>query len=205
MIEPGQVQPATSAAARPGKPEHRPELPPQEEIFRTYAPRVYSLARRMLGNDADAEDVTQDVFVQVLRHLPTFRGEAAFPTWLFRVAVNAALAYRRKRAIRKAQPLAEPFEDLAENGEHRGPVRRWASGPEQLALDREAQQRIDNAIGQLPETYRDVFVLADVEGLGNPAIADLLQLSVAAVKSRLHRARLLMRNLLTPYFEERVA
>lgn len=132
MIEPGRVLPATSAVAPPGEPERRPELPTQEEIFRTYAPRVYSRVRRMLGNEADAEDVTQDIFVQVLRYLPIFRGEAAFPTWLFRIAVNAPLAYRRKRALRKAQPLAEPFEDFAENGEHRGFVRRWAAGPEQL-------------------------------------------------------------------------
>ena len=72
-----------------------------ERVFRDYAPRVYNLARRMLGNDADAEDVTQDVLLQVVRKLDTFRGEAAFPTWLHRVTVNAALANRRKRARRK--------------------------------------------------------------------------------------------------------
>lgn len=176
-----------------------------EQVLRDYGPRVYSLARRMLGNDADAEDVTQDVFVQVLRNLPTFRGESAFSTWLYRIAVNTALSYRRKRAVRKAHSLAEPFQEFADNGEHLRPVRRWAPGPEQLALDREAHELIERAIGRLPETYRDVLVLADVEGLSNADIAEMLGLSVAAVKSRLHRARLLMRNLLAPYFEEKPA
>jgi RNA polymerase sigma-70 factor (ECF subfamily) len=184
--------------------EHAPALL-TEKIVRKYAPRVYNLARRMLGNDEDAEDVTQDVFVQVLRHLPTFRGEAAFNTWLYRIAVNSTLTYRRKRALRKTYTLEEPFQEFADNGEHRGRVQRWAPGPEQLALDREVHQLIEKAMDQLPEAYRDVYVLADIEELPNPHIAEMLGLSLAAVKSRLHRARLLMRSLLAPYFEEKSA
>jgi RNA polymerase sigma-70 factor (ECF subfamily) len=182
-----------------------PGMMTEEEIFCKYAPRVYNLARRMLGNDADAKDVTQDVFVKVLRKLSTFRGESAFGAWLYRVAVNTALNYRRKRAKRKTYSLTEPFQEFAENGDHRNPVRRWAPNPEQLALDREAHQMIEKAIGQLPEIYRDPYLLADVEGLSNADIAEVLDLSMAAVKSRLHRARLLMRNLLAPYFEEKPA
>src|SRR5438132_11956381 len=79
-----------------------------EQVFRDHAPRVYNLARRMLGNDADAEDVTQDVLLQVVRKLDTFRGESAFPTWLHRVTVNAALAHRRKRASREQHQSKEP-------------------------------------------------------------------------------------------------
>src|SRR5438093_8720966 len=81
-----------------------------ERVFRDYAPRVYNLARRMLGNDADAEDVTQDVLLQVVRKLDTFRGESAFPTWLHRVTVNAALAYRRKAASRPEITAADPLD-----------------------------------------------------------------------------------------------
>src|ERR1700752_2793049 len=84
-------------------------------VFRDYAPRIYSLARRMLGNDADAEDVTQDVLVQVVRKLDTFRGESAFPTWLHRVTVNAALAHRRKRAAREEHRVYDPFERFLED------------------------------------------------------------------------------------------
>jgi RNA polymerase sigma-70 factor (ECF subfamily) len=197
------VPAANSYEAQSLPEEDPPEPTTEEEIFRKYAPRIYNLARRMSGNDAEAEDVTQDVFVQVLRHLSTFRGESALSTWLNRIAVNTALASRRKRIARRAYTLAEPIEEFADNDEHRRPVRRSAKGPEQLALDSEAQQMIENAIGQLTETYRDVYVLADVEAQSNADIAELLGLSVPAVKSRLHRARLLMRNLLAPYFEEK--
>jgi RNA polymerase sigma-70 factor (ECF subfamily) len=179
--------------------------PTPEEIVQEYAPRVYGLARRLLGNAADAEDVTQDVFLQVVRKLPTFRGDAAFSTWLYRVTVNAALAYRRKRALREAAPLPEPLGDFGADGNHRAPVRRWMSRPNHQALDREAHQVIEEAIAGLPESYRDVYVLADVEELPNDEIAEMLGLSVAAVKSRLHRARLLMRKVLAPYFEEQAA
>jgi RNA polymerase sigma-70 factor (ECF subfamily) len=177
------------------------ELTP-ERVFRDFAPRVYHLARRMLGNDADAEDVTQDVLLQVVRKLSTFRGESAFPTWLHRVTVNAALAHRRKRANREEKLLADPLERFDSDGLHRGPVKRWSVKPEQVLLDRERKGIIEKAISELPEIYRDVYVLADVESLPNAEIAEMLDLQVPAVKSRLHRARLLMRDLLAPHFEE---
>src|SRR5437867_6522529 len=108
-----------------------------DQVFRDYAPRVYNLARRMLGNDADAEDVTQDVLLQVVRKLDTFRGESAFPTWLHRVTVNAALALRAKRARREQHQIKENLEDFLQNDYHPGPVRRWGEGPLEQALDQE--------------------------------------------------------------------
>jgi RNA polymerase sigma-70 factor (ECF subfamily) len=187
--------------------EHDPDgrPPTAEKVFEEYAPRVYSLARRMLGNAADAEDVTQDVFLNVVRSLPSFRGEAAFSTWLYRIAVNAALAYRRKQAVREEHLAREPLEDFDEDGNHRAPVRPWITDPAKLAIDHEVQRLIEGAIAGLPENYRHVYVLADVEELPNAEIAEMLGLSVAAVKSRLHRARLLMRRALAPYFEEQAA
>jgi RNA polymerase sigma-70 factor (ECF subfamily) len=176
-----------------------------DRVFRDYAPRVYNLARRMLGNDADAEDVTQDVLLQVVRKLDTFRGEAAFPTWLHRVTVNAALAHRRKRAARQAHQSGEPLDAVLEDGAghpHPRSMRPWSVSPDQPVLDAEAHEVIERAVAGLPEVYRDVYVLADVEGLPNAEIADLLRLSVPAVKSRLHRARLMMRDALAPHFEE---
>src|SRR5438874_10825662 len=89
-----------------------------DQVFRDYAPRVFGLARRMLGNDADAEDVTQDVLLQVVRKLDTFRGEADITTWLHRVTVNAALAHRAKRARREERELHDPLELFSENGYH---------------------------------------------------------------------------------------
>src|SRR5262249_42000013 len=122
-------------AAAPGQPP-RPPLTP-EQVFRDYAPRVYNLARRMLGNDADAEDVTQDVLLQVVRKLDTFRGESEFPTWLHRVTVNAALAHRRKRSNRQEHETHDPFEHFQEDGFHRAQVRPWEVGPETQALTKE--------------------------------------------------------------------
>jgi RNA polymerase sigma-70 factor (ECF subfamily) len=179
-----------------------PPAPTPELVFREYAPRIYNLARRMLGSDSDAEDVTQDVLVQVIRNLGSFRGESALSTWLHRITVNAALAHRHKRAVREGHHRREPVETFVEDDHRDAPVRRWSVGPEEQALNRETQRLIEEAITRLPETYRDVFVLADVEGLPNAETGELLGLSVAAVKSRLHRARLLMRKALAPHFEE---
>jgi RNA polymerase sigma-70 factor (ECF subfamily) len=188
--------------------QHWTEHPPEpaaphsaEEVFHEYAPRVYNLARRMLSCDADAEDVTQDVLLQVVRKLPSFRGESAFPTWLHRVTVNAALQHRRKRATYDEHRAKDSL-DLVLEERPAAPVRRWAVGPEEAALDREKQELIERAILRLPEDYRDVFVLSDVEGLPNADIGEVLGLSLPAVKSRLHRARQKLRDALAPHFEE---
>jgi RNA polymerase sigma-70 factor (ECF subfamily) len=173
-----------------------------EQVFRDYAPRVYNLARRMLGNDADAEDVTQDVLLQVVRKLDTFRGDSAFPTWLHRVTVNAALAHRRKRANREHHQSTEPIENVLTDGHPGAGIRPWSVSPDQPILEAEQHRLIEQAVSELPEAYRDTYVLADVEGLPNSEIAEMLELSVPAVKSRLHRARLMMRDTLAPHFEE---
>lgn len=186
------------------KPESR-VVPSRDQLLHDYGPRIFNLARRLLGNDADAEDVTQDVFLQVMRKLGTFRGDAAFSTWLYRIAINAALSYRRKRAIREEHRISDPLEDFREDGTHLMPVRHWIREPEQIAQDHETHRLIDDAIARLPESYRDVYVLADVEELPNDEVAEALGLSVPAVKSRLHRARLLLRKALAPYFEEQAA
>lgn len=185
----------------PGNPLPPKPLTP-ETVFHDYAPRVYTLARRMLGNDADAEDVTQDVLMQVVRKLDTFRGESQFPTWLHRVTVNTALAHRAKRARRQEREVHEPPDAASGDGHHAPTARPWNVGPDQLAINRETQELLEQAIADMPEMYRDVYVLADVEGLSNPEIGALLGLSLPAVKSRLHRGRLLLRSALAPHFEE---
>jgi len=186
------------------EPEKTSVPPPTvEEILRDHAPRVYNLARRILGNDADAEDVTQEVLVQVLQKLHTFRGESSFPTWLHRITVNAALAHRRKQAHRDEHRVHDPLEQVfEEQGDHMSAVRRWSVQPDEQALDSERQSVIEQAIAKLPDNYRDIYVLADVEGLPNLEVADILGMQVPGVKSRLHRARLMMRDSLAPYFEE---
>jgi RNA polymerase sigma-70 factor (ECF subfamily) len=166
-----------------------------EGVFHAYAPRVYSVALRMLGNTADAEDVTQEVLLQVVRKLDTFRGKSSLATWLHRVTVNAALARRRRQARRPERHLDVSLDCVAADAGSDG------CEPERKALDYELRQHLERAIAGLPEMYRDVFVLADVEGLPNAEIGQLLGLSLAAVKSRLHRARLMARDALAPYME----
>jgi RNA polymerase sigma-70 factor, ECF subfamily len=159
---------------------------PFEEIFQLHHRRVYSLCLRMLGNSTEAEDLTQDVFVQVFRKLGSFRGESAFTTWLHRLTVNQVLMHFRKNHVKKEQltedgemPVGIMFD---RNKYNRSPV-----------LDRLA---LDEAIVQLPQGYRMVFVLHDVEGLEHNEIACLLGCSVGTSKSQLHRARMKMRFLL---------
>lgn len=181
-----------------------PEKLTPELVFREYAPRIYNLARRMLGNDADAEDVTQDVLLQVVRKLDTFRGDSQLTTWLHRVTVNAALAHRQKRANRQKHESGEADDELLETAAPETAVKRWNVSPDEPVLAAEQQEVIEKAIQKLPEPFRDVYVLADVEGLPNAEIGEILGLSVAAVKSRLHRARMRMRDLLAPHFEGEV-
>jgi RNA polymerase sigma-70 factor (ECF subfamily) len=178
-----------------------PETLTPELVFREYAPRIFNIARRMLGNDADAEDVTQDVLLQVVRKLDTFRGDSQLGTWLHRVTVNAALAHRARRATRQKYETGEPIDDLPATDGPGGEMKRWNVAPDEPILAAEQAELIEQAINRLPEPFRDVYVLADVEGLPNNEIAEMLEMSVPAVKSRLHRARLRMRDALAPHFE----
>jgi RNA polymerase sigma-70 factor, ECF subfamily len=180
--------------------ESPPEKLTPELVYREYAPRIFNIARRMLGNDADAEDVMQEVLLQVIRKLDTFRGESQIGTWLHRVTVNAALAHRQKRANRLKHEVGEANDEL-ERATPANPMNHWNMSPDELVLAAEQQELIEKAIETLPEPFRDVYVLADVEGVPNSEIADMLKMSIPAVKSRLHRARLRMRDALAPHFE----
>jgi RNA polymerase sigma-70 factor (ECF subfamily) len=173
-----------------------------EQVFHIYAARVYTVARRMVGNEADAEDVTQEVLLQVVRYLDTFRGEATMGTWLYRITTNAALALRRKRATYRERQMSSPLEQFLGDGSHARPVVPWRDTPDNQALDQELRERIEAAIANLPPLYRATYVLAEVEGLSNAEVGEVLGLSLPAVKSRLHRSRLMLRQALAPYFEE---
>src|SRR5215213_4122082 len=154
------------------EPADGPPLTP-ERVFRDYAPRVYNLARRMVGNDADAEDVTQDVLLQVVRKLDTFRGESQIATWLHRVTVNAALAHRQKRATRQKREGGEADEEAMAAAAPATGSGRWNVSPEEPVLAAEQAEVIERAINRLPEPFRDVYVLADVEGLPNAEIGEM--------------------------------
>jgi RNA polymerase sigma-70 factor (ECF subfamily) len=200
-MAPARLCPSRTSKARRRAPRAIPAAPPltPEGVFREHGPRVYNVARRILGNDADAEDVMQDVLLQVVRRLDTFRNEARFTTWLHSVTVNAALLHRRKAARRREHQAGAPLDYFPV------PCGRLPElpGPERLALAREQQGLIEQAIAGLPPLYRDVYVLADVEGMANAEVGELLGQSLPAVKSRLHRARLALRAALAHHFPER--
>jgi RNA polymerase sigma-70 factor, ECF subfamily len=179
--------------------------PTAEQVFLEHAPRIFAVALRVVGNEADAEDVTQEVLLLVVRKLDTFRGDAALSTWLHRVTVNAALALRRRRAASREYCLGEALGQFLADGSHAGPVRPWRAPPDEQAAGRELRGLIEAAIAGLPLLYRATYVLADVEGLSNAEVGAALGLSLPAVKSRLHRARLLMRAALAPHLEARDA
>lgn len=157
-----------------------------EEIYRTYAGRLYSLLWRMVGSPAEAEDLLQEVFLQAFRKLESYRGEAALGTWLHRLAVNRSLDALRGRASRMTKAT-----DSIDEPEALEPV---APGPVLTSID---PIDFERAIGQLPDGYRAVFVLHDVEGFEHREVADLLGIAEGTSKSQLHRARMRLRALLS--------
>jgi RNA polymerase sigma-70 factor, ECF subfamily len=173
-----------------------------EAIFRQHAPRIANLARRMLSNAADVEDVTQNVLLQVVRKLDTFRGEADLSTWLHRVTVNAALEHRRKQAPQLAREASASPREMEDRGRPVSSLSPWGEEPDRQLLGREMSEVIEEAVRGLPGKYRDPFVLSCIEEMPAAEIGELLGLSVPAVKSRLHRARLLLRDALRPHCEE---
>ena len=161
--------------------------------------RVYSLAFRMLRQEQDAEDVTQQTFLSALEHLEGFRGEASFSTWLLRIAAHAALKVIRKRKGLDAVSLEEATEPKEEGGPipHPEYIADWRQSPDELAHQREVQRLLNDALSQLDMKHRMVFMLRDIEGLSVRETAETLGLSEANVKVRLLRARLQLREILT--------
>lgn len=158
-----------------------------ESLYRQHYKRVYSLALRMVGDAMQAEDLTQEVFLQVYQKIGSFRGESAFTTWLHRLTVNQVLMHFRKRGVRLERTSdASEFENIVET-----PLQstRRISIVDRVALDK--------AISQLPPGYRSAFVLHDVEGYEHEEIANMLGISVGTSKSQLHKARMRMRELLS--------
>jgi RNA polymerase sigma-70 factor (ECF subfamily) len=170
-----------------------------EALVVRYQGRVFGLAWRIVGQRQDAEDVVQQTFLSALEHLDTFREEAAVATWLLRIAANHALKVLRKRRGLSTVPLeaAAEADDSDANLPHPQYIAQWRNGPEELAQRAEVRQLIEQALAELDDKYRLVFVLRDVEGFSVRQTAEALGLTEANVKVRLLRARLLLRERLT--------
>jgi len=158
-----------------------------EELYRRHNRRVYSLCLRMTANVEEAEDLTQEAFIQLFRKIGSFRGDSAFTTWLHRLTVNQVLMHFRKRSVK--------LEKTTEEGETPEQTVVGTENPNQMpVIDRIA---LDSALAQLPPGYRTVFVLHDVEGHEHEEIARMLGCAVGTSKSQLHKARMKLRRLLT--------
>lgn len=167
-----------------------------EALVHRYGGWIHRVVRRLLDDPRDAEEVTQDVLLTVVQKIKTFRGDAAFSSWLYRVAANAAYGRLRSQRSRPEVPL-EPFLPVFDDaGRHAQPVVDWSPRLDDPAVAQEARTAIERGLRRLPDDYRAVLLLRDVEGLSNEDAAVALGLTVAAVKSRLHRARLVLRKQL---------
>lgn len=171
-------------------------------LFETYADRLYRLAIGLVQQSEEAEDVVQETFIKAITHLDQFEGRSNLGTWLYRVAYNASLDRLRQRA---ESPLPDdgPYKEDEAQPLMPEVLVEWHT-PEDLVIDEQDRRFLDQSIRQLPQTLRTVFVLRDIDELSTAETAEILGLSISAVKVRLHRARLELRESLAVYFTERL-
>ena len=171
-----------------------------EMLVDAYSGRVYWLALRLTGSRSDAEEAAQDTLWAVFRKIDTFKGDSAFGTWVYRIGVNAA--YQKVRS-RKAQACEIALEDvwpaLEADGRHWAPMGDWSKRVDEETLRKELRAVLEEAIAALPVDYRTAVVLHDIEEMSNLDIAGVLGVSLAAVKSRVHRSRLYLRQRLASW------
>ncbi len=170
-----------------------------EEAVRRYSPRMLATAKRILGNEDDAQDAVQDAFLSAFRSLDSFEEHARLATWLHRIAVNAALMRLRKRRAHPERSISELLPRFAGDGHQAEPAAPWEAAAERTLEQKETRDFIRRAIEQLPENYRTVLLLRDIEGLDTEETARVLNTTPNAVKIRLHRARAALRTLLAPH------
>lgn len=174
------------------------------ELVNRYSDKVYRLAYRITNNQNDAEEVLQEVFLILIEKLSTFRKESRFSTWLYRVASNASFMYlRNQKRSREKETSFDDYKPYNDYGVLEGIEERdWSGRPDSQLLSAEGTQLIEKAISELPEEYRVVFHMKDIERLTSKEIAEALGLSIPAVKSRVLRSRLFLRDKLSEYYSE---
>ena len=174
-------------------------------LVERYSGKIYNLALKILNDPQDAEDVLQETFLKAYRGLPSFEGRSKLSTWLFRIASNEALMIIRKRRPELILALEQNDTQSAEAEVEESEIVDWCCLPERELLSGEARQFLDKAIQNLSASLRVVFVLRDIEGLSIRETSEALGISEAAIKIRLLRARLKLREELTEYYGERLA
>lgn len=160
----------------------------------THLTFMYNVAYRMLGDAQDAEDATQEALLSAYKNWGRFRGDSRLSTWLYRITVNSALM--RLRKDKNARTLTQTGDDMPD-------IPDWAEGPEHAAINAELREKLQGGLSQLPADRRAAVVLRDVQGFSNEETAEALSISVPAMKARLHRGRVLLRQYLAHYVDER--
>jgi RNA polymerase sigma-70 factor (ECF subfamily) len=200
VAETGQLQPAPKALPVPDEELVRRVQAGNgeafEELVRRYERKVYNIAYRLMGNERDASEVLQDAFLRAYRFLPKFQFKSSFFTWLYRIATNVSLTKLRKREKVQLVSIDEPGTG---DGDMPLEIPDYRYSPERMMRQRELREALQKAVDNLPPDYRSVVVLRDLEGLSNEEVSKVLNLTVAAVKSRLHRGRLELRKVLAGY------
>jgi RNA polymerase sigma-70 factor (ECF subfamily) len=173
-----------------------------EELVRAYSPRLLAVARRMLRNEEEARDAVQEAFVSAFRGIGSFQGDARLSTWLHRIAVNASLMRLRSRRRKPETSIEELLPGFLEDGHHANAPQPWQAGAQELVERSEVRGAVRQAIDRLPDTHRNVLLLRDIEELDTAEVARVLEISEGAVKTRLHRARVALREQLDPLLRE---
>jgi RNA polymerase sigma-70 factor, ECF subfamily len=201
----GEAEPAAAtatvdeAALVAGLKARRPEA--FETLVRTYTPRLLAVAMRMLGSTEDAQDVVQDAMLSAYRSIDRFEGNARVSTWLHRIVVNAALMKLRTRRRKPEEPLEPLLPTFLEDGHHAHDVTGWSEPADKTVERNQTRQIVRDAILELPDTYRDVLILRDIQEESTEATAKTLGITSNAVKIRLHRARQALRERLNTYMQ----
>jgi RNA polymerase sigma-70 factor (ECF subfamily) len=170
-----------------------------EQAVRSYTPRMLAVARRFLQHEQDAQDAVQDAFLSAFRGIDEFQQESRLATWLHRIVVNASLMKLRARKRQAETPIEDLLPHFQNDGHLADRIEDWAVTHDTAVQDRELRELIRRSIDALPESYRAILLLRDIEGHNTEEAADLLGLSVTAAKTRLHRARQALRTLLDPH------
>ena len=172
-----------------------------ETLVRTYGPRLTGVARRILRDEDQAREAVQDAFVSAFRSRNQFQGESRLGTWLHRITVNAALQRIRKARRRPEEPIEDLLPRFLPDGHHVEHFQSWTEPADERLSRQETAATVRAAIDRLPEAYRTVLLLRDIEEMSGQEVAELLQITPNAVKIRLHRARMALRTLIAPHFE----
>lgn len=170
-----------------------------EQLVRAYGGRMLAVARKFLPNEEDARDAVQDAFLSAFRSIDQFQGQARLSTWLHRIVINAALAKLRSRRNRDERPIDDLLPRFLSDGHQADPAVEWRDASDVLLEREETRALVRGAISQLPEAYRTVLLLRDIEGLETDETARLLGVTTGVIKTRLHRARQAVRKLLDPH------